>query len=300
MCLTNQLVGLLRTARSPDLSVASAEQRQAIDKVCAAKAIPAERFACERAQLKVANLPVRDEPGVGPLNVAAAGGSPFAPPKVGVGETSTAFPTFSLEEWRRQRPPMPQAQASAGELNATGVYQRIWQSVYIVTASDQPVALSERSAHAQGSAVAISDRLLLTNCHVVAGRPQIQITQQGKNGHATLAYADPAGDRCFLRSDDFEVRPIQGVRRFSDLKVGETVFSLGAPVGLELSFNEGLVSALRQNEGVHIIQNSVAELARLIGRWVVRRAWQFDRHYDRRRDRRSRHVFLDCRGRFLA
>ena len=53
-----------------------------------------------------------------------------------------------------------------------------------------------------------------------------------------------------------EVHPIRGVRRFEDLHVGESVFSLGTPSGLELSFGEGLVSGLRLNEGVRMIQNS--------------------------------------------
>lgn len=271
MCTANQIVGLSRQARKPDLSVASTEQRQAIDKSCGRNVIPAERFACERAQLTAAHLPVRDELGGGPLRAeapastpAAAAGAPLGPlapsnplGPAGIprGEAIAAFPIFSLEKWRGERPAMPQARGGAA-LSPAALYDRVSPSVYIVIASDQPVELAERTSRAQGSAVAVTDRILLTNCHVVAGRPQIRLTQQGKSGRATLLYADPAGDRCFIKSSEMQVHPIQGVRRFEDLHVGETVFSLGTPQGLELSFGEGLVSGLRFNEGVRVVQNS--------------------------------------------
>jgi S1-C subfamily serine protease len=46
------------------------------------------------------------------------------------------------------------------------------------------------------------------------------------------------------------------VRRFDDLHVGETVYSLGSPAGFDLSFGQGLIAGLRDIKGAHIIQNS--------------------------------------------
>jgi tetratricopeptide (TPR) repeat protein len=42
----------------------------------------------------------------------------------------------------------------------------------------------------------------------------------------------------------------------SDIATGERVYAIGAPEGLELTFSEGVVSSLRETEGVHIIQTS--------------------------------------------
>ena len=50
--------------------------------------------------------------------------------------------------------------------------------------------------------------------------------------------------------------PIQGVRRTDDIKIGEPVYSVGTEAGLERSFGAGIVSGLRQWEGVRIVQNS--------------------------------------------
>jgi S1-C subfamily serine protease len=185
----------------------------------------------------------------------AAPPSPLATAAVPKKAQLAALPFTSLEKWRAQRPAMPPARTGPA-LAPAALYERIAPSIYIVLASEHAIELAERTAHAQGSAVAITDRILLTNCHVVEGRPQISLTQQGQTGRASLIYADPGGDRCFLRSDDFPVHPIQGVRRFEDLRVGEQVFSIGTPIGLELSYGEGMISGLRQYEGVRMVQNS--------------------------------------------
>jgi hypothetical protein len=158
------------------------------------------------------------------------------------------MPTATLESWRRDRPAMPPP-GDGAVLSATALYDAAAPSVYIVAATGG-------AGDVYGSAVAVSDRVLLTNCHVVVGHRRITLTQKGHTGGATLVYADTPGDRCFLRSDDMIVHPIQGVRRFSDLHVGETAFSLGTPDGLEQTLGQGLVSGLRDRNGLHMIQHS--------------------------------------------
>jgi S1-C subfamily serine protease len=190
----------------------------------------------------------------------------FAPPDPGLPsglssprpaglDRRSGLPFFSIELWRAERPPMPAAQSGSPPARPA-LYDQISPSVYIVRASDGPSEPDGRTDYTQGGAVAISTSVLVTNCHIIARHTIIRVSQLGKSSRATIAYADPAGDRCFLNVEDMKVNPVQGVRRFSDLRVGETVYSLGAPVGLELSFGEGMVSGLRAFEGVHIVQNS--------------------------------------------
>jgi S1-C subfamily serine protease len=255
MCLVNQVIGLIRGGRKPDLSVAGARQQE-IAAQCHGEEIPSDRFRCERQVLAAAGLPVRNEPGGGTLRADIAAAT-TTPEVAGVprGETITAIPFYSLDTWRRERPAMP-ATKSGPPLSPSALYDRVWSSVFVVTASDQPLDLGPRATRAIGSAVAVSSHILLTNCHVVDGRPHIMLTQHGNNIPATLVYADPAGDRCFLEAKGFPLKPVGGVRRFEDLHVGEAVFSLGTPNGLELSFGEGMVAGLRQHEGERFVQNS--------------------------------------------
>jgi hypothetical protein len=288
MCVANQIRDILRYGRKPDLSVASEAQRQSIEHACAGAIYPGERFACERLQLSAAKLPVRDEPGGGPLHAEnAPSPSPSVPstlprampPRGDAGprlETPPAVPpeminpparpdlaapksaarTPGVDLWRAQRPAMPPALTGAAP-SRTGLYDRISPSVYVVRASDElGENPKEKISFTQGGAVAVSNKILLTNCHILSGRTTIRISQDGKSGRASLVFVDPVGDRCFLASEEMEVNPVQGVRRFDELHVGETIYSLGAPVGLEWSLGEGLVSGLHEIAGVHIVQNS--------------------------------------------
>jgi hypothetical protein len=254
MCQANQLTTVLRLGRKPDLSVASPEQRSAIREACGGKKVPGERFACERSELARAGLPVSNEAGAGQLRVDLAS-APGAAQRLLENQPSQALPFFSLVKWRTERPAMAPAKDTP-VLPAVTLYERLAPSVYIVMASDHAIELAERVGYSQGSAIAITDHILITNCHVVAGRPQISVSQDGATRRAALIYADAGGDRCFLRVDGMVLHPVQGVRKLDDVKIGEKVYSLGAPIGLERSFGDGIVSGLRQWEGVRIVQNS--------------------------------------------
>ena len=74
-----------------------------------------------------------------------------------------------------------------------------------------------------------------------------------------LVSADLEADRCVLRISDAEPVPLAKwarVRPYADVKVGERVFTIGAPQGLELSLAEGLVSSKRTIDAGRLIQTS--------------------------------------------
>ena len=254
MCRSNQLTTVLRLGRKPDLSAVPPDEKSTIRQACAEKKVPGERFACERSELTRAGFAIRDEVGSGQLHSAIAA-TPGIGQQLFKAVPSDSLPYFSLVKWRAERPIMPPAKNTA-VLSAEDLYVKLAPSVYVVMASDHAIELAERTGYSQGSGVAITDHILITNCHVVAGRPQISVSQDGGTHRATLIYADAGGDRCFLRVDGAALHPIQGVRKLDTVRIGETVYSLGAPIGLERSFGDGMVSGLRQWEGVRIVQNS--------------------------------------------
>src|SRR5207244_8314982 len=108
----------------------------------------------------------------------------------------------------------------------------------------------------QGSAVAVSPQELITNCHVVEGASFIVIIQNDQVTEAKLVKSDPGSDRCVIRVEAMSLRPVQGVRAFSDLSVGERTYSIGTPSGLEQTLGEGLISGLREEKGRKLIQTS--------------------------------------------
>ena len=137
------------------------------------------------------------------------------------------------------------------------LFKTLERSVYIVAATRSLDDARARDV-SQGSAVAISDHLLLTNCHVVKGRELIKIIRERAVFDAKLTAADTSGDRCVLRVEGTALVPITGVRPFADLAVGEHVYAIGAPRGLELTLSEGLLSGLRHQTGRNLVQTSAA------------------------------------------
>lgn len=135
------------------------------------------------------------------------------------------------------------------------LYKRVERSVFVVGAARSASDARARDIM-QGSAIAISAHMLLTNCHVVRDRPVIVILQGHVIYHAKLVAADEVSDRCVLQSSGPALVPVAGVRPFGDLVVGEHVFAIGAPRALERTLTEGLVSGLRPEPGRNLIQTS--------------------------------------------
>ena len=67
--------------------------------------------------------------------------------------------------------------------------------------------------------------------------------------------ADKPHDLCLLRIND-KIGPTLKTRESKSLKVGQRVYAIGAPLGLELSFSEGIISSLRKADGGFVIQTT--------------------------------------------
>jgi serine protease Do len=118
------------------------------------------------------------------------------------------------------------------------LFKRLSQSVYTVLGQASEVPLS------QGSAVAISTREAVTNCHVVSHGRTITLINGNVTLKAEVIGADVATDRCFLRAEG-ELQPVPGFRESDSLLVGETVYTIGSPKGLVNTLGSGLLSGLR-------------------------------------------------------
>jgi serine protease Do len=115
-----------------------------------------------------------------------------------------------------------------------------------------------------GSAVAITPRLLVTACHVVTGATGVTIARD--NGKRVVKIdtvthdPDKVRDLCLLTTDEALPAVPAMIAPIDSVKVGEKVYAIGSPLGLELSLTDGLVSALRvaPNESLPDIQTSAA------------------------------------------
>jgi tetratricopeptide (TPR) repeat protein len=108
-----------------------------------------------------------------------------------------------------------------------------------------------------GSGAVIGAGQVITNCHVAQKGKSLQVRQSGKSFKATLQYADPDRDLCQLSVPDLQAPPV-ALGTAKKLRVGQRVYAIGAPQGLELTLSEGLISSLRPYEGSQYIQTSAA------------------------------------------
>lgn len=109
----------------------------------------------------------------------------------------------------------------------------------------------------QGSAVVIAPEILLTNCHVLKGARSIFVTQANVVHVAHLQYADPERDMCQIVARNLKA-PAATLGNSERVVVGQRIYTLGAPLNLELTLSDGLVSSMRRDEQgqLHYIQIS--------------------------------------------
>ena len=109
----------------------------------------------------------------------------------------------------------------------------------------------------QGSGVVVDKQKVITNCHVVKRANVLEVRHSGKVYKATLEHIDSERDLCQLDVPGLAASAVT-FGSAKKLKVGQRVYAIGAPQGLELTLSEGLISALRNYEKSQYIQTSAA------------------------------------------
>jgi S1-C subfamily serine protease len=122
----------------------------------------------------------------------------------------------------------------------------------------------ERSSQllALGSGIVMAHGDVVTNKHVVEKGPIInvrtRVNQRGdffKIWPAQVTHSDPDHDLCMLRAAGLDAPPVPlGVA--AEIVVGERVYAIGSPMGLDLTISEGIISGLRLVDGERVIQTS--------------------------------------------
>jgi Flp pilus assembly protein TadD len=124
-------------------------------------------------------------------------------------------------------------------LTPAQVFDKVKDTVVVVKTLD-----TQSKVKSQGSGVLISSDRVVTNCHVVEGGASYRAGRGNQLVSATLYAEDADKDICILTATGIAGTPAQ-FGKAAGLKVGNPVYAVGAPRGLELSLSDGIVAQLR-------------------------------------------------------
>ena len=139
------------------------------------------------------------------------------------------------------------------ELTNIAVYDAVNRSVVNINTKATVSAglfLLEVPSEGAGSGIVV-DTLghVLTNYHVVEGAKEIQVMlYDGSSHNATIVGHDPATDVAVIRvAAPAEVLEPVRFGSSNDLRVGQRVFAIGNPFGLERTLTTGIISSLNRS-----------------------------------------------------
>jgi S1-C subfamily serine protease len=140
---------------------------------------------------------------------------------------------------------------AADERSTIELFERSRDSVVFITTSRQVQdywtrdVLSVRQGSGSGFIWDAAGHVV-TNYHVIQGASEATVRlADGRDYEASLAGASPAHDIAVLRIGvDFQRPPPVPVGTSHDLKVGQKVFAIGNPFGLDWTLTTGIISAL--------------------------------------------------------
>ena len=104
-----------------------------------------------------------------------------------------------------------------------------------------------------------NDAFILTNNHVISGASKITVTFiNGKEVEATLVGSDEFTDAAVLKVDADSVVDVAELGKSEDAEIGDTVFTVGAPLGKEYmgTITKGIVSGTSRMVNVKLDSGS--------------------------------------------
>ena len=139
------------------------------------------------------------------------------------------------------------AGAPASALTAEQVYAKVSPSVWRIGTYD-----ADNLPLGQGSGVVVGPEDVVTNCHVLAKAKRVSVRQDKTTHDAKLVMWDVKRDLCQLKVAGLKA-PAVDVAESAKVSVGQSVFAIGNPKGLDLTLSAGLVSSLRRNDAGQLI-----------------------------------------------
>lgn len=133
---------------------------------------------------------------------------------------------------------------SSQTLDAEQIYKKVNNAVVTIYAYD-----SEKKILSQGSGVVLNDKgWIVTNYHVYNGSDKLIVKQNDKIIEFTeIIGVDADKDILILKISD-KTFPSINIGNSNELNVGQKIYAIGSPMGLENTITDGIISGLRSYE----------------------------------------------------
>ncbi len=145
----------------------------------------------------------------------------------------------------------PSEQKIASKPGPVEIYSGLAPSVFRLFA----IQLKGSGDASQGSAVVVTPKIAITNCHVLEGFTTFGTKYAEEIILFKLTRRNNKKDICIVEGNK-PMRAISRTRRYADIKIGEKVYAIGSPQSLENTLSEGIISGLREMDGVRYIQTT--------------------------------------------
>jgi hypothetical protein len=129
------------------------------------------------------------------------------------------------------------------------IFQQASQSVVVIHAFD-----GDGNPVNQGGGVVTAREVVTTNCHVIDRAASLEVHYRQQTYSASPLAANEDRDLCQIRVP--QLNAPRATLNTGRVRVGQRVYAIGAPEGLELTLTEGLISSLREFDGSQYIQTS--------------------------------------------
>jgi S1-C subfamily serine protease len=159
-----------------------------------------------------------------------------------VGAVRAATPASSSSGGTRRE--VSASSGSSKTLTATQIYQQDSTGVVAIKAVTA-------EGEDEGTGIVLDEQgLILTNDHVIKGATSLSVDASGsskKTTSATIVGEEANQDLALIKVDPsgLELKPLT-LASSSSVQVGDTVYAIGTPYGLEETFTKGIVSALNR------------------------------------------------------
>ena len=166
--------------------------------------------------------------------------------------------TWLVSSWFRQqvepRPVVARGDLASDEQSTIAIFNHASPSVVFISTSKRVRNFWTRNTFSVPAGTGsgfIWDELghVVTNHHVIEGASEASIRlNDGRSYSAKLVGISPRHDLAVLRINvEFDQPPPVPIGSSSDLQVGQNVFAIGNPFGLDYTLTSGIVSALNRS-----------------------------------------------------